>query len=175
AQWFLIHLYYLALKHLPTLSKSWWRDHTSRQTQISVEEWTTKYISPFIISTELATVSSWAPSVAAEIEHPITVKTSTSTREITASIPIDEQTMSLAITLPPSYPLARATVSGLHRVGVREQQWRSWIITSQGVINFSQVGGGNQLIDGLMAWRKNVTATLKGQKECAICYSVEQQ
>ncbi|KAL8967814.1 MAG: hypothetical protein Q9183_002748 [Haloplaca sp. 2 TL-2023] len=172
AQWLLIHLYYLALKHLPTLSKSWWRDHTSRQTQISVEDWTVKYVSPFIISTELATVSSWAPSVAAETEHPITVKTSTSTREITASIPIDEQTMSLAITLPPSYPLARATVSGLHRVGVREQQWRSWIITSQGVINFSQVGGGNQLIDGLMAWRKNVTATLKGQKECAICYSV---
>ena len=172
AQWLLVHLYYLALKHLPTLSKSWWRDHTSRQTQISVEDWTVKYVSPFIISTELATVSSWAPSVAAETEHPITVKTSTSTREITASIPIDEQSMSFAITLPPSYPLARATVSGLHRVGVREQQWRSWIITSQGVINFSQVGGGNQLIDGLMAWRKNVTATLKGQKECAICYSV---
>ncbi|KAL8775599.1 MAG: hypothetical protein Q9209_000095 [Squamulea sp. 1 TL-2023] len=172
AQWLLIHLYFLALKHLPTLSKAWWRDNTSRQTHISVESWTEKYISPLIVSAELATVSAWAPSQASEPDQPLTVKVSTSTREITASIPIDEQSMSLAITLPPSYPLSRATVSGLHRVGVTEQKWRSWIITTQGVINFSDIGGGNQLIDGLMAWRKNVTATLKGQTECAICYSV---
>ncbi|KAL8950264.1 MAG: hypothetical protein Q9222_003689 [Ikaeria aurantiellina] len=172
AQWLMIHLYYLALKNLPTLSKIWWRDNTSRQTQLSVESWTEKHISPLIISSELATVSVWAPSQASESDQPLTVKVSYSTHEITASIPIDEQFMSLAITLPPSYPLSRATVSGLHRVGVTEQKWRSWIITTQGVINFSDIGGGNQLIDGLTAWRKNVTATLKGQSECAICYSV---
>ncbi|KAL8734970.1 MAG: hypothetical protein Q9181_003002, partial [Wetmoreana brouardii] len=174
AQWHLIHLYYLALKNLPTLSKAWWRDGTSRQPQIAVESWTEKHISPLIIASELAAVSAWAPTVATSDTNnqPLTVKTSSSTREITASIPIDEQAMSITITLPPSYPLSRATVSGLHRVGVDEKKWRSWIITTQGVINFSNLGGGNQLIDGLMAWRKNVTATLKGQKECAICYSV---
>ncbi|KAL8709417.1 MAG: hypothetical protein Q9220_005800 [cf. Caloplaca sp. 1 TL-2023] len=172
AHWLMVHLYYLALKHLPTLSKAWWRDSTSRQTQLSVESWTEKYISPLITSSELATVAAWAPSQASESDQPLTVKVSQSTHEITASIPIDEQSMSLAITLPPSYPLSRATVSGLHRVGVTEQKWRSWIITTQGVINFSDIGGGNQLIDGLTAWRKNVTATLKGQTECAICYSV---
>lgn len=172
AQWFLIHLYYLALKHLPTLSKTWWRDHTSRQSQTLVESWTEKYISSYIIASELHAVSSWAKDRESNTEQPMTVKISTSTREITASIPIDEQAMSIAINLPPSYPLSRATVSGLHRVGVTEQKWRSWIITTQGVINFSDIGGGGQLIDGLMAWRKNVTATLKGQTECAICYSV---
>ncbi|KAL8926416.1 MAG: hypothetical protein Q9208_002959 [Pyrenodesmia sp. 3 TL-2023] len=172
AQWLLIHLYYLALKNLPTLSKTWWRDNTSRQTQTSVESWTEKYIAPHIIASELSAVSSWATSREADTDQPLTVKISTSTREITASIPIDEQSMSIAITLPPSYPLSRATVSGLHRVGVTEQKWRSWVITTQGVINFSDIGGGGQLIDGLMAWRKNVTATLKGQTECAICYSV---
>ncbi|KAL8799123.1 MAG: hypothetical protein Q9182_006129 [Xanthomendoza sp. 2 TL-2023] len=172
AQWLLIHLYYQALKHLPTLSKVWWRDKTSRQTQISVESWTEKYISPLITSAELATIAAWAPSQGSDTDQPLTIKVSTSTREINASIPIDEQSMSLAITLPPSYPLSRAVVSGLHRVGVTEQKWRSWIITTQGVINFSDLGGGNQLIDGLVSWRKNVTATLKGQTECAICYSV---
>ncbi|KAL9030090.1 MAG: hypothetical protein Q9196_001753 [Gyalolechia fulgens] len=170
--WLLTHLYYLALKHLPTLSKTWWRDKTSRQTQISVESWTEKHISPLVIASELSAVSSWAANREIEQEQPLTVKVSTSTREITASIPIDEQSMSLAITLPQSYPLSRATVSGLHRVGVTEQKWRSWIITTQGVINFAEIGGGGQLIDGLMTWRKNVTATLKGQTECAICYSV---
>lgn len=171
-QWLLIHLYYLALKHLPTLAKTWWRDDTSRQTQMSVESWTEKHISPHIITSELHAVSSWATTRDSDSDQPMTIKTSTPTREITASIPVDEQAMSLTITLPPSYPLNRATVSGLHRVGVTEQKWRSWIITTQGVINFSNIGGGGQLIDGLMAWRKNVTATLKGQTECAICYSV---
>ena len=172
AQWLLAHLYLLALKHLPTLSKTWWRDNTSRQTQISVESWTEKYISPLVTSFELSAVSSWATNRDLDPDQPLTVKVSTSTREINASIPIDEQSMSLAITLPPSYPLARAIVSGVHRVGVTEQKWRSWIITTQGVINFSNIGGGGQLIDGLTTWRKNVTATLKGQSECAICYSV---
>ncbi|KAF2455371.1 hypothetical protein BDY21DRAFT_350598 [Lineolata rhizophorae] len=33
-------------------------------------------------------------------------------------------------------------------------------------------GSGAGLIDGLVAFRKNVLGALKGQTECAICYSV---
>lgn len=42
--WLIIHLYYLSLKHLPVLSKVWWRDTTSRQKVIAVEAWTEKYV-----------------------------------------------------------------------------------------------------------------------------------
>lgn len=42
----LIHLYFLALKCLPNLSKAWWRDIATRQTAIAVEAWTEKYVSP---------------------------------------------------------------------------------------------------------------------------------
>lgn len=42
----LVHLYYLSLKYLPSLCRSWWRDTTSRQTAIAVETWTEKYVSP---------------------------------------------------------------------------------------------------------------------------------
>ena len=45
AQWLLIHLYYLALKHLPTLSKNWWIACPNRQTVLAVEAWTEKYVS----------------------------------------------------------------------------------------------------------------------------------
>lgn len=188
AQFFLVYLYTLSLQCVPNLSKSWWRDSTSRQTMLAVESWTEKYvasqspiswclylhllqISPIIIASELNTVSLWGPSQA-DADQPLSVKVSTSTREITASIPIDEQTMSIAIRMPSSYPLSRATVESIHRVGVDERKWRSWIITTQGVINFSNEGNGGALIEGLLAWRKNVTATMKGQTECAICYSV---
>ncbi|MCJ1260822.1 hypothetical protein MMC22_000685 [Lobaria immixta] len=167
----LIHLYYLSLKYLPHLSKTWWRDTTSRQTVTSVEAWTEKYISPKIIASELSTISEWAPSQSTS-DQPLTVKVSPSAREITAGIPIDEQHMQIAIRLPASYPLARATVDSVHRVGVDEKKWHSWLMTTQGVINFSSSGDESALIDGLLAWRRNVTATLKGQTECAICYSV---
>lgn len=42
--WLIIHLYYLSLKHLPVLSKVWWRDTSSRQKVIAVEAWTEKYV-----------------------------------------------------------------------------------------------------------------------------------
>lgn len=128
-----------------------------------------------IIASELRAVSEWAPSQSTA-DQPLFVKVSLSARELTASIPVDEQTMSIAISLPPSYPLSRATVNSQHRVAVDEKKWRGWLIATQGVINFSDGGNGGgdggPLIDGLLAWRRNVTATLKGQTECAICYSV---
>ena len=208
----LSHLYYLTLLHLPSPAKSWWRDETSRQTNIAVQNWTEKYISPIIISTELSAVKDWAASQDTSTDSPLTVKVSPRIHEITASIPIDERTTSISIRLPPSYPLARAEVSGVHRVGVAENKWQSWIRNAQGQLTVSD-GGSNALIDCLLAWRRNVTAAmkvsshsqnaslalpdvpewpprchfglgfgflqnaanaigLKGQTECAICYSV---
>ncbi|KAL2042416.1 hypothetical protein N7G274_004908 [Stereocaulon virgatum] len=173
----LIHLYYLCLRHLPTLSKEWWRDTASRSLNIATETWTQKYISPLIITSELSTISAWAPTQRTD-DQPMTVKTSPSSCEITASIPIDEQTMAIAVRLPPAYPLHRAEVKSIHRVGVVEKKWNSWLINAQGVMNLSSSSGGggagegSALIDGLVAWRKNVSAAMKGQTECAICYSV---
>ena len=40
----LINLYFLSLRCVPNLSKSWWRDSTSRQTMFAVESWTEKYV-----------------------------------------------------------------------------------------------------------------------------------
>lgn len=49
----LVHLYYLSLKHVPSLCRSWWRDTTLRQTALAVETWTEKHVSlklPFTVS-----------------------------------------------------------------------------------------------------------------------------
>ena len=169
--WLLIHLYFLCLKHLPVQSKTWWRDTTNRQMNIAVETWTEKYISRFIIASELDSIREWAPTQLTG-DQPLTIKVASSAREVTASIPVDEQTMALAIRLPLAYPLARAEVEGVHRVGVPEKKWTSWIRNAQGQLTIASEGGGSALIDCLLAWRKNVTAAMKGQSECAICYSV---
>lgn len=171
--WILINLYYLCLRHLPSLTKTWWRDTTTRQTNIAVEAWTEKYLSRTIIASELSTIKDWAPEQATG-DTPLTIKTSIATRQIIASTPIDEQSMAISITLPPSYPLARAEVSGVHRVGIAQNKWDSWIRNAQGQLTTASggAGEGNALIDCLMAWRKNVEAALKNQTECAICYSM---
>jgi len=171
--WLLIHLYYLCLRRLPSLTKIWWRDMTTRQTNIAVEAWTEKYISRLIISSELSTIKEWAPEQATG-DTPLTVKTSSTTRQITASTPIDEQSIAISITLPPSYPLARAEVAGVHRVGIAQNKYESWIRNAQGQLTTASggAGEGNALIDCLTAWRKNVEAALKNQTECAICYSM---
>lgn len=103
-------------------------------------------------------------------EYALQLKVSPKSAEIIASIPIEEELppSCMAISLPSSYPFQPAIVTGRHRVAVDDKKWKSWMITIQGVIMFSN----GSLIDGVMAFRKNVQGALKGQGECAICYSV---
>jgi hypothetical protein len=168
-QWLLAHLYFLCLRHIPSLTKSWWISCKSRSVAVSLEGWTERYISPPVISAALESVSEWATSQEqSDADSPFSVKVSHRAGEVTASYTVDEQTMTMRITLPPSFPLANVLVEGLNRVAVDEKKWQSWLRISQGAITFSN---GN-LVDGLTTFKKNVEGALKGQTECAICYSI---
>lgn len=103
-------------------------------------------------------------------EQPLSIKISRKVAEIVASIEIDEESppTSIAISLPATYPLQQPTVMGRYRVVVDEKKWKGWLLAIQGVIMFSN---GN-LVDGLMAFRRNVQGALKGQGECTICCSI---
>ncbi|KAL1963884.1 hypothetical protein VTN77DRAFT_7690 [Rasamsonia byssochlamydoides] len=168
-QWLLVHLYFLSLKYLANLTKTWWID-SKKRIKGPVESWTEKYISPLIIEDALTSVSEWMTTQDPDEERPLSVKISVKAAELVASIPVDEESppVAMVISLPPAYPLQPALVTGRSRVLVDEKKWRSWMLTIQGVIMFSN---GN-LVDGLLAFRKNVQGALKGQSECAICYSV---
>jgi hypothetical protein len=167
AQWLSMHLYYLCLLHLPSLVKDWFIQQKNR-IKTPLESWTQKHVSPLIVSASLDTVSKWAATQNGE-DCPVTVKTSPRGSELVASIAIDEESppISLAITLPGAYPLEQATVTSRNRVGVSEKNWQSWLRTFQ-VIIFST----GSLVEGLVAFKRNVQGVLKGQSECAICYSI---
>jgi E3 ubiquitin-protein ligase listerin len=131
-----------------------------------------RQISPLVINAELSTVAAWDPNQE-DTDKTLEVKVSEKAREVTASYPVDEQTMAIRIALPPTYPLAPITVTSINRVAVPENKWRLWLVNTQGIINFASSSGGmGGIIDGLVAWRRNVIGALKGQSECAICYSV---
>ncbi|KAL4934255.1 ubiquitin-protein ligase RKR1 [Aspergillus undulatus] len=168
-EWLLIHLYFLCLRHLANLTKAWWID-AKKRIKGPVETWTEKFISPLVITDSLERVTTWITTQDQDEERPLSVKISSKTAEIIASIPVDEESPPVAITisLPPAYPLHPALVAGRSRVLVDEKKWKSWLLTIQGVIMFSN----GILEDGLLAFRRNVQGALKGQSECAICYSV---
>lgn len=168
--WLLAHLFYLTLKYTPGLFRAWYIDCRSKQTRIAVESWTTKYFSPLIIADTLDTVQSWAESQEAPAgdEQELLVKVSKAAREVTAGYEVDESQAAIVIRIPSSYPIEGVTVADLHRVAVSERKWQSWIMTTQGVITFSN---GN-IIDGLQVFKRNIVGALKGQSECAICYSI---
>ena len=167
AQWLSVHLYYLCLLRLSSLVKDWFIEQKNR-IKSPLESWTQKHISPLIVSAALDTISEWAANQDAE-DRPVTIKTSPRGSELVASIAIDEESppISLVISLPGAYPLEQATVTSRNRVGVSEKNWQSWLRTFQ-VIIFST----GSLIEGLVAFRRNVQGALKGQSECAICYSI---
>lgn len=169
-QWLLVHLYYLTLKYIPGLFRSWYIDCRSKQTRVAVESWTTKYFSPMIISDTLDDVQTWADAQDAPAmdESELLVKVARAAREVTAGYEIDEDSAAIVIKIPASYPIEGVNVAGLHRVAVSEKKWLSWIMTTQGVITFSN---GN-IIDGLQVFKRNIVGALKGQSECAICYSI---
>ncbi|KAL1310934.1 hypothetical protein AAFC00_001157 [Neodothiora populina] len=169
-QWLLAHLFYQCISNLPSLTKSHYLGIKARQTSLAVESWTAKYISPVIINESLSSVVEWSATSAKDdpdFEN-LTVKVSMRSREVNVGYLVDEQTMAIVVRLPEDYPLSGAKVEGVNRVAVDDRKWQSWLRNCQGVITFSN---GN-LIDGLSTWRKNVTGALKGQTECAICYSI---
>ena len=131
----------------------------------------TRQISTYIITTALDNVHAWSKTQNTTPEDSLTIKTNYRTHEITASKDIDDQSLSILIKLPKNFPLGQATVEGINRVGVSEDKWRTWLLNTQGVIAFSD----GSLVEGLVAFRKNVIGQMKGQTECAICYSIVSQ
>ncbi|KAF4980035.1 hypothetical protein FZEAL_3897 [Fusarium zealandicum] len=169
-QWLLVHLFYLTHKYTPGLFRAWYIDCRSKQTRLAVESWTTKYFSPLIISDALDEVQQWADTQEPPgmDEQELVVRVARAAREVTAGYEVDESQAAISIQIPTNYPIEHVAVSGLNRVAVSEKKWQSWIMTTQGVITFSN---GN-IIDGLQVFKRNIIGALKGQSECAICYSI---
>lgn len=172
--WLLIHLFYKTLQFVPGLFKTWFYDCKSKQTKLAIEAWVQKYFSPIIISRTLAEVEKWAGTqeLTEAEEKELTIKVNYTQWEVTAGYPFDEDegeehNASIMIKLKPTYPLESVDVMGLNRLGCSERKWQSWLRITQGIITVSNGG----IVDGLMGFRRNVVAALRGHVECAICYS----
>ncbi|KAK4099278.1 hypothetical protein N658DRAFT_498647 [Parathielavia hyrcaniae] len=168
--WLLIHLFYLVLKYIPGLFKMWYLDCPSKQTKNTMQVWMERFFSPLIIADALDEVVEWSSKQEqgdADTQE-IVVKVSKNSREITAGYPVDDDAATISLHVPKSYPLEPVDVVSVKRVAVKEDKWQSWLKATKAVIMF----GNCSLVDGLMAFRRNISLALKDQEECAICYSI---
>ncbi|KAK9367200.1 hypothetical protein V1509DRAFT_627282 [Lipomyces kononenkoae] len=171
-QWLLVHIYYQLLRHVPSIVRKWWAEIRNRQLSLAVESFTQKYFSPILIDAELQSVQAkWAETETEADDENMQVKVSRVTHEVAAVYSIDEQTMEMIIRVPTNFPLHDVHVDGVKRVGVKENQWRAWLLASQAVIT-SQNGN---IVDALVLFRRNVNLHFEGVTECAICYSILHQ
>ena len=162
-----VHLYYCALLYIPGLVKAWYIEQKNR-IRSPLEAWTKKYISHSVAAASLDSVAKWATTQDPD-DTVVQVKFKPRIREMVASMEIDPESPPIAIVvqLPANFPLDSPKVIGRTRVGVSEKNWQAWMRTFQ-IIIFST----GSIIEGLIAFRRNTTLALKGQGECAICYSI---
>ncbi|CAO3634154.1 unnamed protein product [Cunninghamella blakesleeana] len=163
------HLYYMALKFVPSLVRNWWVNCKQRQLVIAVEQYTEEHFSALLVSDELALISQ--PDIKQQLEeneNEFKVKALTTTNEVAATYCVDEQTMQISIKLPKNYPLQQIQVEGVQKVGVSDKQWRGWMFAIAAVIG-SQNGN---VVDALTVFKRNVNLHFDGVGDCVICYSI---
>nr|QPI71211.1 hypothetical protein [Ovatospora brasiliensis] len=169
--WLLIHLFYLILKYIPGLFKLWYLDCRSKQTTNTIQSWMQKFFSPLIISDALDEVVAWSlmqEEAADADQQEVIVKVSKTMKEVSAGYPVDDDAATISLRVPTSYPLDPVDVVSVKRVAVKEDKWQSWLKGTKAVMMF----GNCSLVDGLVAFRRSISLALKGQEECAICYSI---
>lgn len=161
------HLYFLALTHIPALVRQWWLDCQDRPLSAAVETLTEKYYSAVLIQNDVQSLQS-DQSKALLKDEKISVKINNAGRDIYTTYEIDDQKMEMAIRLPANYPLRRVTVEGLQRVGVKDAQWRAWLLGSQAVLT-AQNGS---VVDAISLFQRNVSLHFQGVEDCNICFSI---
>lgn len=162
-----VRLYYLFLLHLPSSVRAWWTSSSDRALTSTVESLTERHFSGRIIKSviEILNRSETQKSLAAE---DVSVRMLDGGREVITSYELDDQTMEMAVKLPGNYPLRNVAVEGLKRVGVKDAQWRAWMLGSQAVLT-AQNGS---ILDAIRLFQRNVKLHFQHVQECAICFAI---
>lgn len=147
-----------------TFAQNWFNSIKDKQLKQHIEKFIISFISPQLINDILSTLSNKNSIEDSEFKVNINKKTN----EIKCLYNIDEQDMEISITLPVNFPLSQISVNGISRIGVAEKKWKSWIMSTQYVINFQN----GTILDAIKHFKDNVTANFENYDDCAICYSI---
>lgn len=95
---------------------------------MAITSFTSTYFSPLLINAELRHLrdpNDPAGSALRDNED-FTVRVAVGANEVKAVYVIDEQKMEVVLRIPSEYPLVAVDIINDRKVGVSEEQWRSW-------------------------------------------------
>lgn len=150
-----------------SLTSTWWLNIKSREEKEILSKFVTRYISPGLIEKELDIISGGLNKFQTE-DMNLNIKINRTIKEIKVSYLIDEQKLEVAFNIPANYPLQSVQVSGVSRIGISDQKWKSWILSTQRIINSMN----GTVLDSIEFLSKNVKLQFSGFEECAICYYI---
>ena len=161
------HTLYQLFNNVGCLTSIWWLNIKDRTLQNDIEKFVSEFISPILIKNEFDDINSKMDRLTSN-DDALTIKLNNITNEVKASYLIDDQKLEISFKLPKNYPLTNIQVNGVSRVGISEQKWKQWIMSTQHVIT----GMNGSVLDSLELFTKNVHLQFSGFEECAICYSI---
>lgn len=161
------HTLYQLFNNVGSLTNTWWLNIKDRSLQSDIEKFVSQFVSPILINNEFNEINSKMDRLTSS-DDALTIKLNNITSEVKASYLIDEQKLEISFRLPKNYPLTNIQVTGVSRVGISEQKWKQWIMSTQHVI----IGMNGSVLDSLELFTKNVHLQFSGFEECAICYSI---
>ncbi|SMN22059.1 similar to Saccharomyces cerevisiae YMR247C RKR1 RING domain E3 ubiquitin ligase [Maudiozyma saulgeensis] len=167
SKYLMAHLMYELFNNVGSLTSAWFLNIRDRSLQNKIDKFVSQFISPLLISSEIDAVSKKVEELEKK-DDALSIKINQVTNEIKASYLIDEQNLVISFKLPSNYPLNNVDVIGVSRVGITEQKWKQWIMSTQHVIT----GMNGSVLDSLELFTKNVHLQFSGFEECAICYSI---
>jgi hypothetical protein len=88
--------------------------------------------------------------------------------EIFVSYEIDDSSLDISLKFPTNYPLKQIEIEAGKVLGVAENKWRSWLLSTTTLL----VSQNGTVLDGLKLFQRNVSLHFEGVEECAICYSI---
>lgn len=108
---------------------------------MAVSNFTSKHFSPVLIAAELAHLRDPNDPAGKQLRDndDFTVKVAAGANEVKAVFVVDEESMEIVVKLPAEFPLAQVEVKDVRKVGVKDSQWRAWLLAIQQVIA-NQVG-----------------------------------
>ncbi|CAI5755512.1 unnamed protein product [Candida verbasci] len=165
---FAIYLYCQSVLYCSNQVQIWFKEIRDRQLKSRIEKFTTKQISPILIDKIMQQVSKEKDRIQGKEEN-MTIKLNLN--EIKSTYIVDEQKMEMIIKIPSNYPLDNIVVDGPLRLGVKENQWKAWLLASQKIISLTN----GSIIDSIELFCKNVNLHFSGFEDCAICYSILHQ
>ncbi|KAL6450537.1 RKR1 E3 ubiquitin-protein ligase listerin [Candida maltosa Xu316] len=169
-KYLVVNIYYKCLQHCGSQVQLWFKEIRDRQFKNKVEKFTVKYVSSLLISKILNQVSDQKTKIEGKEEN-MNIKVNQVTNEIRTTYVIDDQKMEMMIKIPHNYPLDNVSVEGPLRLGVKENQWKAWLLASQRVISLTN----GSIIESIELFCKNVNLHFSGFEDCAICYSILHQ